>query len=95
MIDATGLKTYTSGIWNGTYVDEAGNTVACSSEQSKLNHVVLITGVEVDPSTNEEFYRVMNSWGPQWGESGFFRLSRKANICGMSICASYPILTPY
>ena len=51
--------------------------------KTSLNHGVLLVGVSA------ESWKVKNSWGPSWGESGFIRLSR-GNTCGICNVASYP-----
>jgi len=51
---------------------------------TKLNHGVLLVGVSGDG-----VWRVKNSWGTSWGESGFIRLV-KGNTCGICNVASYP-----
>ncbi len=50
---------------------------------TRLNHGVLLVGITAD------FWKVKNSWGPAWGESGFIRLER-GNTCGICNVASYP-----
>lgn len=48
-----------------------------------LNHGVLLVG------TTDQYWRIKNSWGASWGESGFIRLAR-GNTCGICNAASYP-----
>ena len=50
---------------------------------TRLNHGVLLVGVTTDS------WRVKNSWGTSWGETGFIRLAR-GNTCGICNVASYP-----
>ena len=50
---------------------------------TSLNHGVLLVGSTTD------YWRVKNSWGTSWGESGFIRL-KFANTCGIANMASYP-----
>ena len=49
-----------------------------------INHAVLLVGTD---STG--VWKVKNSWGTGWGESGFIRLAR-GNTCGICNVASYP-----
>ena len=81
-IDATPLQSYKSGILTG---------VKCSS--SSLNHGVLVTGYGTDSKTGKAYYIVKNSWGPSWGENGYFRIARNENnLCGIATAPSYPIV---
>ena len=95
MIDGRGLPSYKGGIWDGSFTNTEGNVIQCSSNPEDLSHVVLIVGVEYDENTQQQYYTIMNSKGTQWGENGYFRLIKKKNICGISLCASYPKLTPF
>ena len=51
-----------------------------------VNHAVLLVGYGTDAETGEDFYKVRNSWGSLYGESGYIRFKRTpddANLCGM------------
>lgn len=83
---ADSLQSYTSG-----YLTESD----CSSNQSDLNHGVLLTGF-MEYMDGQKVYKILNSWG-DWGENGFFYLTRNdatsdnnAGTCGMFLMASYP-----
>ena len=51
--------------------------------KTSLNHGVLLVGIVGGN------WRVKNSWGTSWGESGFIRLA-SGNTCGLCNVASYP-----
>lgn len=50
-----------------------------------INHGVLVVGV------TDDYWKVKNSWGSGWGETGFIRLAR-GNTCAVCSYPSYPVL---
>jgi len=54
-----------------------------------LDHSVLLVGY--DESANS--WKVKNSWGKSWGESGFIRLTMTGDPCGVYDDASYPTVS--
>ena len=64
----------------------------CKNGPSDVNHAVLIVGYGQAPETGKPYWIVKNSWGSSWGENGYFRIERGSNMCGISVCASYPII---
>ena len=62
----------------------------CSS--THLNHAVLVVGYGTS-SEGEEFYKIKNSWGDDWGEDGYVRLARnRHNHCGVAKRPVYPVV---
>jgi len=61
-----------------------------------LDHGVLLVGYGTDG--DDDYWKVKNSWGKDWGEDGFIRLCRNCNAnygqgqCGILLSASYPIV---
>ncbi|GAM21447.1 hypothetical protein SAMD00019534_046220 [Acytostelium subglobosum LB1] len=51
---------------------------------SVLDHGILITGFGVDTTNNEPYWIVKNSWGADWGESGYMRIIRGKGLCGLN-----------
>lgn len=63
-------------------------------EWEKVDHSVLLVGWGEEEKTGEKFWIIQNTWGPQWGEDGFFRMRRGVDDFGIeSICeAADPII---
>jgi len=79
-IDAShsSFQLYSSGVYY---------EASCSSSQ--LDHGVLAIGWGVD--AGKDFWLVKNSWGTDWGLSGFINMSRnRSNNCGIATMASLP-----
>lgn len=66
------------------------NTINCGTN---LDHGVLLVGYGVENNVN--YWLVKNSWGYNWGESGYVKLLRSDStndngICGIAMSAVYP-----
>ncbi|KAF6156447.1 hypothetical protein GIB67_001490 [Kingdonia uniflora] len=81
-IDASGsaFQFYSSGVFTG----ECG---------TQLDHGVTAVGYGTD-ADGTKYWLVKNSWGAEWGESGYIRMQRdvdaKEGICGIAMASSYP-----
>jgi C1A family cysteine protease len=82
-LDAQGIMRYQSGVFDGT----------CGIQ---MNHAVNVVGYGTDAASGNGYWLMRNSWGSNWGESGYFRLIRDgragSGICGMRQRAYYPLM---
>jgi len=69
----------------------SGGVISSCACGTNLDHGVLIVGYGTDNKTNVFYWLVKNSWGNKWGESGYVRLARNQNECGLNMMSSYPI----
>lgn len=69
-IDASDWHSYKGGIMT-----------KCSYKNA--DHVVLVVGFGTEK--DQDYWIVKNSWGPSWGESGYIRLLRGINACGITV----------
>jgi C1A family cysteine protease len=66
-VDATTWNTYKGGI------------MADCGKGTDINHSVQLTGVD----TEAGYWKIRNSWSPEWGEEGSIRIKYGANTCGL------------
>lgn len=57
--------------------------VYVKSPNAKLDggHAVTLVGYGTEEGI--DFWKIQNSWGPDWGEKGFFKIKRGVNECGI------------
>ena len=79
--------------------------VDCQRDKQHLNHAVTVVGYGSDyadnmrdtndrnGSTSYDYWIVKNSWGVQWGDSGYIKVARnRDNLCGIASDALYPLM---
>jgi C1A family cysteine protease len=58
---------------------------------TNTDHGVLLVGYGTDGGN--AYWKVKNSWGKSWGESGFVRLEQGKNQCGINSGPNYPVFS--
>jgi len=83
------FRLYEHGVYDSYNVTT--NTTMCNSTNMDVNHAVVAVGLG-ETAENIPFYIIRNSWGTSWGMEGHFWMKRGENLCGVSDCASFPIV---
>lgn len=74
-----GFRDYSVGVYSSD---------VCKNTTADVNHAVLAVGYGVEDDI--PYWIVKNSWGPEWGDKGFFKILRGKNMCGVAVCNSFP-----
>jgi len=67
--------------------DYTGGILMASDCDTNLDHCVQLVGYDMTNAT--PFWSVRNSWGADWGESGYIRLQYGQDTCGCADEATY------
>ena len=72
-LNANPLQTYSGGILDKT---------SSQCPVSGINHAVTLVGYGAESGV--DYWIVKNSWGANWGENGYFRITRGTGCCGVN-----------
>jgi len=87
-LDATLLQSYWGGI-----IDPFFPNWEC--DPTELDHALLIVGWGQERNWIGEmtpYWLVKNSWGTDWGDSGYFLIARNYNLCGLANAVSCAVM---
>jgi cathepsin H len=86
------FRFYSHGVYDS--FNATTNQTVCNKDAQHVNHAVVAVGygetTEEDPPV--PFHIIRNSWGNTWGMEGYFWMLRGENMCGISDCASFPLV---
>jgi len=98
----TGYKTVSGESSMASYVESTGPLSVCldaSTWNSYSGGVMSVCGRSVDHcvqavgiDSSSGYWKVRNSWGTSWGESGFIRLKYGSNTCDITNDPTYLIM---
>jgi len=89
------FRLYQHGVYDA--FNSTTNTTMCNNTNTDVNHAVVAVGLGTTAPTTKAigkvpYYIVRNSWGTSWGMEGHFWMKRGENLCGVSDCASFPLV---
>ena len=91
-INANELQAYTNGVIMLDDCHPLGRGI------ESINHAALVVGWG-ETSAGVKFWELKNSYGPEWGDQGFFRIERGRigahgfGTCGLLFESVYPVVT--
>ena len=71
-------------VMNGNPLVSYVSGISSECPASAVNVCLLLVGYGVDSASGIPYWLVQNSWGETWGESGYFRIRRGNNSCGIN-----------
>merc|ERR550514_1512830 len=67
------------------YSDGIYSSAGSKPEWERVDHAVLLVGYGEEDG--KKYWRIQNSWGPDWGEDGFFRMAMGVDESGVESIA--------
>jgi cathepsin L len=71
---------------NDAFVNYESGILNYKCNSAQPNHAVLLVGYGTDAATGKNFWLIKNTWGPKWGEKGYFRVEQTP---GWNACYIY------
>eukprot|EP00746_Dinoflagellata_sp_MGD_P144784 gnl/MRDRNA2_/MRDRNA2_77480_c0_seq1.p1 gnl/MRDRNA2_/MRDRNA2_77480_c0~~gnl/MRDRNA2_/MRDRNA2_77480_c0_seq1.p1 ORF type:complete len:514 (-),score=81.24 gnl/MRDRNA2_/MRDRNA2_77480_c0_seq1:216-1757(-) len=87
----TGFAVADDFMWYSQGIYSSGQDIPKTGDWVKVDHGVLMIGWGEENSV--KYWTCQNSWGPGWGEDGYFRIKRGENLGGIeSICEAADVI---
>jgi len=84
---------YSGGIFTGPPPKREGTTRNGVRFWEQTNHAVVAMGWGED--NGQKYWIIKNTWGPHWGEKGYFRIQRGTDECGIeSMATTFDVVVP-
>jgi len=81
----SGFQVADDFMWYEKGIYSSGHDVPANGDWVKVDHGVMMIGWGEEAGV--KYWSLQNSWGPSWGEQGYFRFKRGENLGGIeSIC---------
>ena len=64
-----------------SYSDGIYDSDLCCERCRRTNHAVLVVGYGTENGI--DYWLVKNSWGPNWGNNGYFKIKRGVGLCAI------------
>jgi len=85
------FRLYSHGVYDS--FNATTNQTMCLNDAQHVNHAVVAVGYgETMEDPPIPYHIIRNSWGNVWGMEGYFWMKMGENLCGISDCASYPLV---
>eukprot|EP00762_Andalucia_godoyi_P006800 ANDGO_00931.mRNA.1 Digestive cysteine proteinase 3 len=90
------IAIYAAGTSFQFYSEGVYSDPSCLEDISDLDHGVVVVGYGLSDN-NKPYWKVRNSWGQSWGQSGYIYMARgtgasDSNTCGLLDIPSYPVV---
>jgi len=86
---------YTSGVFTGPKPKSDGEEHNGLHRWEQTNHAVVAVGWGVEKDTGVKYWLIKNTWGPNWGEHGYFRIRRGTDECAIeSMASTFDLILP-